>query len=152
MAPHDTQSFFTPELYNSHSDQMLAPCYNLAHTLLNRCGADHLFVPIRTMQYLAIIETNIIWFVDSMSYAVQDGEGGRMTTLSWEPDISPSERESLDQPVPCTITHYGADQSVVLTRLRGEFMQAMQQLDQRYRDKLPATDRPKILPFTTVPS
>lgn len=150
MAPHDTQSFFTPEAHHSNSGQMLAPCYNLAHTLLNRSGADHLFIPIRTLQYLAIVEPNIIWFVDSMAYAVQDGEGGRMITLSWKPDIRPSQRESLEQPVPCTVTHYGGDHSATQTRLRSDFFQAMELLDQRYRENIPASSRPKILPFTAT--
>lgn len=152
MAPHDIQSFFTPEVHSNHSDQMLASCYNLAHTLLNRSEMNYLFVPIRTLQYLAIIESNVVWFVDSMAYTVQNGEGGRVITLSWRPDIPPSERESLEQPVPCTVTHYGTDQSAVQTRLRGEFMQAMQLLDQRYREKLPTSSKPKILPFTAAAS
>lgn len=150
MPPHDTQSFFTPAVHSSHSEQMLAPCYNLAHTLLKRSEADHLFVPIRTLQYLAIIEPTLIWFVDSMAYAVQDGTGGRMITLCWKPELPPSKREGLEQPVSCRVTHYGADHSAVQTRLRGEFLQAMRLLDQRYREKLPTAGKPKILSFTAA--
>jgi hypothetical protein len=147
MAPHETQSFFTPEVHGHYREPILASSYNLAHTLLKRSGADHLFVPIRSMQYLAIIEPTLFWFVDSMAYAVEDGEGGRIITLCWKPEIPPSARDNLEQPVPATVTHYGADQSAAQTRLRGEFLQAMQLLDQRYRDRLPRTTRPRILPF-----
>lgn len=150
MSPHQTQSFFTPPPHSAQSEPIPAPSYNLAHTLLNRSGDDHLFVPIRSAQILAIIEPEVIWFVDSMAYAVQQGEGGRMIVLSWRAEAPPTARNSLEQPVPCTITHYGGDHSSLQTRLRGEFLQAMQQLDQRYRDKLPTTGRPKILPFTAA--
>ena len=145
---HERHSFFTPPCYATEQGVILAPVYNLAQTLLKRSGEEHLFVPIRSMQVLAIIEPKMFWFIDSLAYAVQDGEGGRLVTVSWKPLQPPSERESLEQPMPCEISFYGKEQREVQLRLNTEFMQAMKQLDQRYRDHLPSSQRPKILPFT----
>lgn len=148
MAPHSTQSFFTPKHHSTHDDVMSAKCYNLAHVLLNRTRGNHLFIPIRSMQILAIIEPDVIWFVDSMAHAVQDGEAGRIIAISWAPQIEPSERDSLEAPVPYKITHYGEDRSEMQKRLQGEFLKAMELLDNRFREKLPTAIKPRILPFT----
>ncbi len=42
-----------------------AATYNLAQTLLSHANPGFVFVPIRTMQYLAIIDTEEIVFIDS---------------------------------------------------------------------------------------
>ena len=149
-SPHSTASFFTPEAYATHDDLILAKTYNLAHTLLHRSEQNHLFVPILSMQYLAIIEASTFWFVDSMAYAVQDGEGGRIITISWKPQIEAHDREGLDQHMACHVTYYGDDQSEIQNRLRGEFLQAMELIDERYREKLPVDQGVRILPFRPV--
>ncbi len=69
MSASSTESFFIPDQFSCQQERLPSKTYNLAHILLNRCQSDHLFVPIRTMQYLAIIEQNAFWFVDSMAYA-----------------------------------------------------------------------------------
>ena len=56
MTAHDTQSFFTPDEFSRQQTRLLSQTYNLAHVLLNRSQSDHLFVPIRSLQYLAIID------------------------------------------------------------------------------------------------
>lgn len=155
MSSHETQSFFTPPVHSSHDEVILPSSYNLSQVLLKRSQTSHLFVPIRPMQYLAIIEADVFWFIDSMAYAVQDGEGGRLITVSWHPQLPPSERDSLEQPMPSTVTYYGANHEAVQNRLRSEFLQAMQLIDQRYRQTLPAGQGVRILPFrspTTVDS
>lgn len=148
MTYQETHSFFLPEAYSSHDDLILSRTYNLAHLLLHRSQAQHLFVPIRTMQYLAIIEEEVFWFVDSMAYAVQDGEGGRLITLSWHPQLAPAQREGLDQPMASTVIYYGSDHSEVQARLPGEFLNAMTLMDQRYREAIPPNQRARILPFS----
>lgn len=133
---HTTQTFFTPPRVSSHQETLPATTYNLAHILLNRFNQPHLFIPIRSMQYLAIIEPNCFWFVDSMAYAVQDNEGGRLITVSWHPTLSAQQRDGIQQHMDCSVHYYQQDQSVVQTRLRGEFLQAMKVIDKRYRDRI----------------
>ncbi len=147
MSTNSTESFFIPEEFSCQQEMLLSHTYNLAHVLLNRCQSDHLFVPIRSMQYLAIVEQNAFWFVDSMAYAVQDSEGGRLITTSWHPVLNPASREGLDQHMDCHIIFYQGDMSDIHNRLRGEFLQAMRQLDSRYRDTIEVDRKIAILPL-----
>jgi len=147
MTAHDTQSFFTPDEFFCRKTRLLSRTYNLAHVLLNRNQTDHLFVPIRSLQYLAIIEKNAFWFVDSLAYAVRNDDGGRLIRVSWHPLINPNQREGLTQDVDCRIIFYGEDMSDIQTRLSSEFYQSMLQIDQRHRDSLNAACKVKILPL-----
>jgi len=147
MVAHDTQSFFKPDEFFCQQEQLLSQTYNLAHVLLNRSQAEHLFVPIRTMQYLAIIERDIFWFVDSLAYAVRENEGGRLITVSWHPLTGEDGRSGLTQHMGCRVVYYGKDMSEVQNRLRGEFFQAMQSMDQRYRDEHIPSEGARILPL-----
>jgi hypothetical protein len=138
MQPHSKQTFFLPDRYSSQQSTLRSDTYNLAHTLLNRTASGHVFVPIRSLQYLAVIDGNDIYFVDSLAYAVNDNEGGRMITISWHPSVT-IERESLKQNIAMSIIFYAHDMTNIQSRLYHEFHQAMKQLDQRYRDqKIPA--------------
>ena len=147
MTAHRIQSFFTPEEFFCQKDMLLSKTYNLAHVLLNRSQSDFVFVPIRSMQYLAIIEKDVFWFVDSLAYAVRGEEGGRLITVSWRPLLSAGERSSLNQHMECRVIFYGEDRSDVQQRLRGEFFQAMQLLDQRFRESIVSDCKVSILPL-----
>jgi len=147
MSTHDTQSFFTPDEFSSHTSRLTCNIYNLAHVLLNRCQCDHLFIPIRSLQYLAIIEQDAFWFVDSQAYAVRGDEGGRLIRISWHPLINAHEREGLTQHMDCKVIFYGEDMSEIQRRLNSEFYQAMVQIDQRHRDSLPSNGLAKVLPL-----
>jgi len=147
MTAHDTQSFFTPDEFSRQQFRLMSKTYNLAHVLLNRSQSDHLFIPIRSLQYLAIIEQDAFWFVDSQAYAVRGDEGGRLIRVSWHPLINANEREGLTQHMDCKVVFYGEDMSEIQTRLNSEFYQAMLQVDQRHRDSLPSNGKAKILPL-----
>lgn len=149
MTAHDTQSFFTPDEYFCQNSQILSKSYNLAHTLLNRSQSDHLFIPIRSLQYLAIIEKNTFWFVDSLAYAIRGNEGGRLIRISWHPVIDSNQRDDLTQPVNSRVVFYGDDMREIQTRLNSEFYQAMLLIDQRHRDSLTNTSKVSILPLKT---
>lgn len=138
MKPHSQQIFFLPKQFLTTASKLRSETYNLAHTLLNRTDSDHVFVPIRSLQYLAVIDGNDFWFVDSQAYAVSDNEGGRMITISWHPDTM-IHRESLEDNIPMKINFYDQDMQAIQVRLCREFYEAMQLMDQRFRDeKIPA--------------
>lgn len=147
MTAHDTQSFFTPEPFFCVKSTMLARSYNLAQVLLKRSQSDHVFIPIRNLQYLVIIETDAFWFVDSMAYATRGDVGGRLVTISWHPKITAGDREDLSQPVDNRVFFYQQDMRNIQTRLCGELFQAMQQVDQRYRDQHIPAGGARILPL-----
>ena len=151
MTAHDTQSFFTPDEFFCQETRLLSQTYNLAHVLLKRSQSDHIFIPVRSLQYLAIIEKNAFWFVDSLAYAVRGDEGGRLIRVSWHPVINVNQREGLTQNMDCRVIFYGEDMSEIQTRLNNEFYQSMLQIDQRHRDSLNSNCKVSILPLKFTP-
>lgn len=95
-----------------------APVYNLAHTLFAR-GGDAVFVPIRSMQVLAIIDRDEIVFVNSRRK--------HLVETAWQ-HFQPRNRSALDEPVSYEVVHYGRDSAAAMMRLQGEFAAAMQAL------------------------
>ena len=100
-----------------------AATYNLAHTLLAHANGC-VFVPIRTMQYLAIVDAEEIAFVDR--------EASRLVQLAWR-DFRPQARTALDEPVPYEVAYYMPDSRQTMQRLQVEFPRALQQLAARNR-------------------
>ena len=152
MTAHDTQSFFTPDEFSCQSSHILANTYNLAHTLLNRSQSDHLFIPIRSLQYIAIIENDAFWFVDSLAYAVRGEVGGRLIRISWHPLVKANQRDDLTQHVDSKVVFYGNDMQEIQTRLINEFYQAMLLIDQRHRESLITNYKVNILPLKPTPN
>ena len=89
-----TETFFLPEAIGRQAWTLPADIYNLSRTLLGRSDFNCAFVPIRSMQYLAIITRDEIVFVDSQAYAYRDNEGGRLIMLVWKFDTA-AQRDAL---------------------------------------------------------
>ena len=111
-----------------------AATYNLAHALLARSPHGTVFVPIRPMQYLAILDRDEFVFVDSQYKA--------RVQIAWQ-QFRPQVRTGLDDPVPYEALAYHPDAVRNLPRLLGEFIQALQLLDLKARPEMPA----KVLKF-----
>lgn len=146
MNPNDQLTLFLPTEVARQSSTIPADMFNLAHTLLNRTESKYVFIPIRSMQYLAVIEMHDIWFVDSQAYAVKKHVGGRMITVSWH-TRDEADRESLDQHIPMDIVFYDQDMTEIQLRLRGEFYKAMQLMDERYRNASIPAEGARIIPL-----
>jgi hypothetical protein len=106
-----------------------AATYNLAHTLLARAGKC-LFVPIRSMQYMAVLDAEEFIFVDSQNKA--------WVELAWQ-RFQPKARTSLDERVPFEVAHYLPQAADTMKRLPGEFHQALLHLAGRDRPDTSAT-------------
>jgi hypothetical protein len=133
-----TETFFLPDEVDSKEWTLPADIYNLSRTLLGRSEFDCVFVPIRSMQYLGIITRNEIVFVDSLAYAYQENEGGRLIMLAWKFG-STTDRDSLNEPMPCQVIQYHPDVDKIQLRLIGAYREALDLLDRRYRNSaLPA--------------
>jgi hypothetical protein len=96
-----------------------ASTYNLAITLLARCESAHLFVPIRSMQYLAIVDIKEFVFID--------GERKCWIDIAWQ-DFQSQARTSLDQPVAYEAVYYRENQAEIMSRLQREFPVALRVL------------------------
>lgn len=133
-----TETFFLPKEVERKQWSVPAEIYNLYHALQMRCQTGHVFVPIRNMQFMAVLDKNEIVFVDSQSYAVSKDEGGRLILIVWK-FVQSTDRDALTDPVPCEVVFYEQNNSDLQLRLVSEFRQAMELMDQRYRDEqLPA--------------
>ena len=101
-----------------------AATYNLAHALLSRSPNGCLFVPIRSMQYLAIL--------DAEEFVFLDGERKCWIDIAWQ-DFRPQERCALDEPVPCQAVYYLPDAAKLMARLQAELPRALQELASKGR-------------------
>ena len=106
-----------------------AATYNLAHTLLARAGAC-LFVPIRSLQYMAVLDAEEFIFVDSQNKA--------WVELSWQ-HFRPQARAALNERVPFEVVHYRPQAAETMKRLPGAFHQALELLAGRQKPDAPAT-------------
>lgn len=102
--------------------QLPAEHYRKILLLFSRSRSNNLFVPIRTMQYLAILDQDEIVFVD--------GQGPRIIELAWR-DFHPGEREDLRMPVSYTCIYYEEKARGTMERLQGEFFKALDLLEDR---------------------
>ncbi len=111
-----------------------ADLYNRIHLLFARRSGQHLFVPIRPMQYLAIVDQDEIVFVD--------GQGPRAIEIAWQ-DFRVRERGDLRAPVSYTCVYYSATGQDIMNRLQSEFLKAVQLL----QDRLPKSDGGTVTPL-----
>ncbi len=118
----------------SEPRQLPAATYNRMRTLLRKASSV-VFVPIRSMQFLAIVDTEEIVFVDHLrkNWAV----------VAWR-EFRPGQRSALDAAVPYQAVYYREDGAILMRRLQGEFDAALVAL----AAKVPAEDHPaRILDF-----
>jgi len=106
-----------------------AGTYNLAHVLLTRAPQGCVFVPLRAMQYLAVLDREEFIFVDR--------EGGRFIEIAWR-GFRTADRSALDEPVAYEAVYYSAAAPALMTRLQSEFSTALKQLEGRQAPSGPA--------------
>jgi len=139
-----TETFFLPREVNRINWSTSANIYNCYRSLFLRNQNQPVFVPIRSMQFMAILDKAEILFIDSQSYAVFKDTGGRMILLAWQYKTE-MQRDTLDTPIPCEVIYYEQDNPDLLARLVVEFGRALNQLDERYRNELQDQKAFKIL-------
>ena len=129
-----TETFYRPPEVAHEARTMPAETYRLAHLLLSRASTGSVFVPIRTMQYLAVIDREEFIFVDR--------EGGRAIEIAWR-RIDAGTREALDAPVPYEAVYYSLSAAETMKRLQSEFQKALRE----FQDRQPAPVSARIIPL-----
>lgn len=132
------ETFIRGKVLGTEPRRLPAEIYNLSHILLVKSGRDSLFVPIRSMQYLAVIDSEEIIFVDSMNK--------RVVQLSWKA-FTPQVRESLTEAVPYTVYYYHPDAHQTMQRLQGEFSKALQLVANKMPSNSSAKDDKKVITY-----
>jgi len=139
-----TETFFLANEVGRRRWSVPAEIYNRYRSLLTRNQVGNVFVPIRGMQFMAVLDHEEIVFVDSQSYAVSGDEGGRLILIAWKFSAC-HERNSLTDPVPCEVVFYEQKNDHTQLRLVSEFRQSMELIDRRYRDRQLPLKGAKIL-------
>lgn len=99
-----------------------AKTYNLTRILLAGSHSGCVFVPIRPMQFMAVIDPDEIIFVD-IHYR-------RWVEVAWH-SFRPGERAGLEEPVAYTAVYYTEEGAGLRLRLQSEFHQALALIDAR---------------------
>ena len=139
-------TFFRPEEVTREQTMIPAELFNHSRLLLGRSNTDCQFVPIRSMQYQAVITSSEIIFVDAQDYAVHDGEGGRLIVMAWEMGSAAS-RDSLTEPVPITEVHYHEHLDDLRRPLQQEFYRAMNLMLERQLEHATPCQSMKVVPI-----
>ena len=96
-----------------------ASVYNTALLLLDHSNDGSVFVPIRAMQYLAVIDSEEIIFLDS--------DNKSWVAIAWQ-NFRPQQRNALAEPVSYEAVYYTMDAKETMKRLLVEFPPALKAL------------------------
>lgn len=117
-----------PELARSAS-ALPAVSYNLSRILLAQSRSGCVFVPMRGMQYMAVIDAEEIIFVDS--------QYKRWVEVAWR-GFKPQVRGSLDEAVAYQAVFYTPEGADTQRRIQSEFHAALNLLASRRPHDEPA--------------
>ena len=116
------ETFYRPPELSREPRTLPADAYNLAHVLLQRAATGCLFVPLRGMQFLAILDAEEFIFVDR--------EGRRMIELAWQHFV-PQARRALDEPVSYEPLYSSPTSEEIMRRRKAEFHKALRKIEQK---------------------
>lgn len=116
-----------------------AATYNLTRILLAASGTGCVFVPIRSIQYLAVVDQEEIIFVD--------GQFKRWVDVAWG-NFKPHARNALDEPVTYQASFFTPDGRDTQRRLQTAFYSGLSLLARRHQPNTPAI----ILPLQVKPA
>ena len=120
------ETFYRPDELRREPHHIPAATYNLAYLLLKRSPQGCVFVPIRSLQYLAVLDEEEFIFVDR--------EARSLIELSWQ-GFRPQIRRALEEPVPYEVVYYREKGSQTMRRLPVEFYKALQTLYARQQGR-----------------
>ena len=141
------ETFFRPPALLREPLTIPAGLYNRCRLLHTRSELPHLFVPIRSMQFLAVIDREETIFVDNQGgYAVQDGVGGRLIVLAWQFTLAQA-RASLNAPMEMELVHYREGGRELHRRIMSEFPPALEHLSEKLAEPGNSSGEGLILPF-----
>ena len=87
-------------------------------------------MPMRRMQYLAVLDAQEFIFIDS--------QGDRSIELAWQ-CFHPQVRSALDEKVPYELVYYRAQGEMTMRWLPGEFYKSLRQYAERQTHGAPRT-------------
>jgi hypothetical protein len=126
---YQAESFEREQALARIDSALPAATYNLTRILLAASTTGCVFVPIRSMQYLAVLDQEEIIFVDS--------QYKRWVEVAWQ-CFKPQARNALDESVAYQAVFYTPAARDVRLRLQRDFHAALSLLDSRRQPHAPA--------------
>lgn len=116
------ETFYRPTEISREQRTLPAEVYNLSRVLLKRASHGCLFVPLRRLQVLAVLDDAEFIFVDR--------EGRRVIELAWQ-SFAPQARASLEEPVSYEAVYYTLTAGEIMRRVQMEFYNALRDLEKK---------------------
>ncbi|MDH5486257.1 MAG: hypothetical protein OEY53_01955 [Gammaproteobacteria bacterium] len=116
------ETFYRPTEISRERRTLPAEVYNLSRVLLKRASHGCLFVPLRNLQVLAVLDDAEFIFVDR--------EGRRNIELAWQ-SFTPQVRASLEESVSYEAVYYTLAAAEIMRRAQMEFLNALRDLEQK---------------------
>ena len=133
-------SLYRDDALSSESRTLRAQTYNMGHILLARNPDGVVFLPLRRMQFLAIL--------DDEEWVFVDGEKKHLIEVAWQ-KFRPQERSGIDEPVPFEAVFYTEEGQGLMTRLESAVHDALAQEVERMHAE---TKQGDVLPFRSKES
>lgn len=112
------ETFYRGEAVASQQKLLPANTYNILKLLLGLSDRDCVFVPVRPIQYMAVIDKEEVIFIDAMSSRCS-------IEFSWR-EFCPQLRKGLADPVHYKLVYYSEKALENLQRAQQEFTQSIQ--------------------------
>ncbi|MDZ7751787.1 MAG: hypothetical protein U5S82_09015 [Gammaproteobacteria bacterium] len=144
---HTTETFVRLPEVDRLAWTMPARYYNRCRLFLARSETGCVFIPIRTMQYVGVVDAEEIVFVDSQGGHVRhDEDWGRPILISWRAAAGAA-RNSLEAGVPCEVIYYREGLDDIQQRLVSELGPALDRMEERYRDGAIPAQGAQVVPL-----
>ncbi|WP_298219545.1 hypothetical protein [Halothiobacillus sp.] len=133
-------SLYRDEAVSSASRTLRAQTYNMGHTLLAKNPDGVVFLPIRSMQFLAIL--------DAEEWVFVDGEKKHLIEVAWQ-KFRPQSRSAIDEAVPFEAMFYTEEGPGLMSRLESAVHEALlQEVNRMQYEK----KQGEVLPFRSKES
>lgn len=131
---HTKEVFYRGDKIGHEDRNLPAVTYNamrtlLAHAIRDDSESSSVFLPIRSMQYMAIIDHEEVIFVDGLC-------AKKTVEFAWR-HFAPQQRSSLTDPVPYRFSYYEEKALETIKRIQWEFDKALHEQQGKIKEQQP---------------
>ena len=124
-----TEVFYRGDKIGHEDRNLPAVTYNAMRLLFDYSNSSSVFLPIRSMQYMAIIDHEEVIFVDGLC-------AKKSIEFAWR-HFNPQQRNKLTDPVPFRFSYYEEKALETIKRIQWEFDKALHQHHEKNKEKRP---------------
>ena len=143
---HTTEVFYRGDKIGHEDRTLPAVTYNamrtlLAHAIRDDSESTSVFLPIRSMQYMAVIDHEEVIFVDGLC-------AKKSVEFAWR-RFTPQQRNNLTDPVPFRFSYYEEKALETIKRIQWEFDKALHQQQEKIKEKQPKA-KAEVIKLNTI--